>query len=369
MLSAFNPRAAGARARLSVRSVSLVLALALCAAAGSAAASTLPSQYFDLSHWKLNLPVDADGTTTGEAAEVQPAQLSAGYSSQWFSMASSTSLDFWAPVDGATTSGSHYPRSELRELLDPSDDNHNWTLADASSLQAKCKIVQVPSSTGKLVVGQIHGFQTAPLIKLVYAYSSSKQTGSVYALINATPDATAPTKIALAADVALGQAFNYEIDVANVDGAGVLSMRIDSQTPVSYTVDHHWDGIGLYYKVGDYVQANGDSDTDGGSVVFYRFIATHPDNGLSITTGAVGDATSNDWYSQPLASSGGTGAAQWSVVNGVLPAGLSLSGNGVLSGTPAPVAAAKTYYFSLQITDELGGTAARNYGLKVSPSP
>lgn len=349
-------------------SQTLVAACGLLWSVLSAAASagSAPSQYFDLSHWKLTIPVDASGGTSGEAVDLPASTLTGGYSSQWFSMsASGKAVEFWAPVNGASTDGSHYPRSELRELLDPSDDNVNWTVAGQSVLQAKCKVMQVPSSTGKVVVGQIHGFQTAPLVKLVYAYSTTANTGSVYALINPTPDSTTTTKLALASNIALGQAFSYEIDVS----AGALTMWVDSNAMASYTVNAQWNGIGMYYKAGDYVQASGSSSTDGGRVAFYRFIATHPDNGLSITTRSLDTASSYDWYSRQLDSSGGVGAGSWTVVNGVLPAGLSLSSSGVLSGTPAAVSASTTYYFSVMVTDEQNDTAARNYALTVTPGP
>ena len=163
LLRPFQARTTRVRMLLPLRfaSAAFVIAAASWAFAlpASAATSIQPSQYFDLSHWKLTLPVDADGGTSGVAAELQPSHLT-GYSSKWFATgASGATVEFRAPVDGATTAGSHYPRSELRELRDPDNDNVNWTLIDTSSLQAKCIVRQVPSSTGKVVVGQIHGFQ------------------------------------------------------------------------------------------------------------------------------------------------------------------------------------------------------------------
>lgn len=331
------------------------------APSASAANSIQPSQYFDLSHWKLTLPVDANGGTGGEAAELQPSQL-AGYASTWFATGETgKTVEFWAPVDGATTSGSHYPRSELREMRDPYNDNVNWTIAGQSSLQAKCKVRRVPSSTGKVVVGQIHGFQTEPLVKLVYRYSATSRSGSVYALVKSTPDATSDVSLPLASGIGLNQAFSYDIDV----DAGVLKMRVNSDAWVSYRIDAAWAGVGLYFKLGDYVQASGSSDTDGGRVAFYRLIATHPDNGLAITTDAIASAASDGRYSQTLTYAGGIGGATWSVVNGVLPAGLTLSSDGVLSGTPLPVATTTVYYFSALVTDQAGDTAARNFALTV----
>ncbi|MEN6538945.1 MAG: GNAT family N-acetyltransferase [Mizugakiibacter sp.] len=68
-------------------------------------------------------------------------------------------------------------------------------------------------------------------------------------------------------------------------------------------------------------------------------------------------------YSQMPTHAGGIGGATWSVVSGVLPAGLVLSGDGVLSGTPLPVATTTVFYFSALVSDQAGDTAARNYAL------
>lgn len=362
----FQARAIRACAPPALRFISktLVIAAVVLGFATLASASTTlvqPYQYFDMRHWKLTLPVDATGGTADVAAELQPPQL-LGYSSQWFKMGSTgKALEFWAPVDGATTAHSKYPRSELREVLDPDNDNVNWTLADTSSLQAKCKVQQVPSSTGKVVVGQIHGFRTSPLVKLVYRYSTSSGSGSVYALIHPTPDSTSNVKLPLASDIDLRQAFSYEI---HADSSG-LEMRVNNDAWITYGVDQQWDGVGLYFKVGDYVQANGSSSTDGGRVAFYRLIATHPDSGLAITTDSLSSATSDAWHKQTLNYAGGAGGATWSIVNGVLPVGLTLSPDGVLSGIPIPVSENTTYYFSVLVADQQGDTAAKNYALTV----
>ena len=354
------PRCAPSRALLSI--CRAALAAASCTLPAAAIGATPPSRYFDLSHWKLTLPVDAAGGTRGVASELQPAQLD-GYASQWFEASGNAGVEFWAPVNGATTPDSDYPRSELREMLDPGNDNVNWTLSDQSSLLAKCKVMQVPDSTGKVVIGQIHGFQANPLIKLVYHYSTGGKTGSVYALVDPTPTSNgSSTTIPLASGIALGQAFTYEIRAHG----STLKLRLNDDAWVSYRIDPHWAGVGMYFKAGDYVQASGSSGSDGARVVFYHIVATHPDNGLAVTTESLDDAKSNSWYDQTLVHGGGIGGIKWKVANGVLPAGLTLGSNGVLSGTPLPVPANATYYFTVLATDQAGDTAARNFALMVA---
>jgi hypothetical protein len=104
-----------------------------------------PGENFNLSNWKLTLP-------DSSASEKFPEQLTDGYTSAYFYTGEDGSMIFWAPVNGGTTSGSSYPRSELRELINPEDDNTNWIGDGTHTLDAQVKVLQVPS-TGKVIIG------------------------------------------------------------------------------------------------------------------------------------------------------------------------------------------------------------------------
>jgi len=69
---------------------------------------------------------------------------------------------------------------------------------------------------------------------------------------------------------------------------------------------------------------------------------------LTITTTSLADGVAGTAYTASLAASGGTGAISWSVTTGKLPAGLTLSGAGDISGTPT---AAGTTNFTVTATD------------------
>lgn len=56
------------------------------------------------------------------------------------------------------------------------------------------------------------------------------------------------------------------------------------------------------------------------------------DTASPLSSGTVGNA-----YSQTFVASGGTPPYSWSVTSGTLPAGLTLSTAGILSGTPTTV--------------------------------
>jgi hypothetical protein len=66
---------------------------------------------------------------------------------------------------------------------------------------------------------------------------------------------------------------------------------------------------------------------------------------VNITTTTLPAGTVGVAYNQTLAATGGTGTYAWSVSAGTLPAGLSLSSGGVISGTPTT---ANTYSFTVQ---------------------
>ncbi len=69
---------------------------------------------------------------------------------------------------------------------------------------------------------------------------------------------------------------------------------------------------------------------------------------VAVKTGALPDGTVGVGYSANLTASGGTPSYAWSVLSGQLPAGLSLSGTGTISGTPTT---AGTFGFTLQVAD------------------
>lgn len=232
----------------------------------------VPAQSFDLSHWKLTLPVDAAGGVTGEPQEIPPEALGAGYSSTWFHVGDDGDLVFWAPVSGATTENSSYPRSELRELVDPNDDNVNWDLRGNAVLDATCAVTKVPTATGKVVIGQIHAFQAEPLVKLRYYYQSETRSGRLDALVRLQPDSDAITSYPLLSGLALGAVFDYRISVAD----GVLRVAAGGKAPADIVLDPAWSAERFYFKAGSYAQANGSSTTDGGEVRFHRLSVEHP---------------------------------------------------------------------------------------------
>lgn len=83
---------------------------------------------------------------------------------------------------------------------------------------------------------------------------------------------------------------------------------------------------------------------------------------LAIVTTSVPQGSVTTPYRTVLARSGGMGPYRWTLASGSLPAGLTLSVAGVISGTPTM---AGTERFTVRVTDALGGVATRQLRLVI----
>ena len=87
---------------------------------------------------------------------------------------------------------------------------------------------------------------------------------------------------------------------------------------------------------------------------------------VAITTTTLADAIKNQPFSANLSADGGSAPYVWTVASGSsLPAGLSLSSAGVLSGQPSAIG---DFSFTVQVEEDGGFTDARTFSLQVEPS-
>jgi hypothetical protein len=227
-----------------------------------------PGGNFNLTHWYLGLPVDSSGGTTGDSASISAAELVAGYSNALhFYTGADGAMTFWAPVNGATTSGSSYPRSELREQISPPSNDINWPGYGTHALDAQCRVQQVPS-TGKVIIGQIHSKtgEARPLVKLQF------NTGVVEALIKNSPTADPDTKFYFQ-NVGLSNLISYRIQM--VDGLVTVAVNGSNHTMNVFQSDPDWANQQFYFKAGSYCQDNSGTAAEGARVAFYAMAASH----------------------------------------------------------------------------------------------
>ena len=105
-----------------------------------------------------------------------------------------------------------------------------------------------------------------------------------------------------------------------------------------------------------------DSFTPPGQVTrTFAFAVTKP---LVITTTSLPHGIQNADYKQQLQLDGGTSPYTWLVTSGTLPAGLSLTTDGVPQGKPA---FAGSQNITVMVTDGLGMTASNSFNLVIDP--
>lgn len=135
--------------------VALALSATGLVALATPAEAAVPADVLDLTRWKVTVPVDLN--TDGNADEVKQPALDDYQLSPWFkSNAAGTAVAFRANTEGATTSGSDYPRSELREMAAGGGVAAWDSSAGVHIMKITQAIVALPSVKPHVVAGQIH---------------------------------------------------------------------------------------------------------------------------------------------------------------------------------------------------------------------
>lgn len=234
--------------------------------------SVAPGGNFDLSNWKITLPVDANGSFGGNAMEVK--NLSTYQHSKYFYTAADGAMTFVAPVEGATTSGSSYARSELREMNGTA--NAAWNLKTGGFMSATLEVDAAPNRDGmggRIIVGQIHG-QDDELVRLYWEngklYFANDQAGSnnsetKFYFVNASGQQPS---------VSLDERFSYTINAKSETLE--VTVFADGQIYKSVsTLNSVWQSDTFYFKAGAYLGANETNGTGYGQTSFYALTFNH----------------------------------------------------------------------------------------------
>ena len=224
----------------------------------------------DLGYWKLTTPVDANDD--GKADEVkQPALTSLDGKDYFDRLSSPTRIRFRADVDGATTTGSSFPRSELREMTQDGQYNRAaWTSkCGTHRMTITQAITHLPETKDEVVAGQIHdlgvdgGTGDVVMIRLEGERLFVEADGDEVGLLDD--------------HYALGERFTATV-TAKSSGITVTYDNLDStasNASVQYNPpvnNEQW-----FFKAGCYTQSNTDSDaaTAYGEVVIYDLEVVH----------------------------------------------------------------------------------------------
>ncbi|MFN7144089.1 MAG: polysaccharide lyase family 7 protein [Myxococcota bacterium] len=217
----------------------------------------VPGELLDLTDWKLTLPI---GESESPREVTQP-ELDTFELDPWFHMdAASTSVVFRANAGGVTTSGSGYPRSELREMADGGSARAAWsTTSGVHTMTITQAITHLPEVKPHAVAGQIHdAADDVVMIRLednyLYVEGGGEDLG------------------ALDTDYALGEWFTVRI----VAEDGVIDVYYQDMRTPAVSVER--DTTGCYFKAGVYTQSNpdrGDAPEAYAEVRMRELVITH----------------------------------------------------------------------------------------------
>lgn len=193
-----------------------------------------PSQVLGLANWKITLPVAKPGS--GVAMEItQPALGS--YENNLYFYASGNTVVLRANAGGATTSGSGYPRSELREMYGGGAHEASWsTTIGTSTMVVNQAVTHLPVVKPEVITAQVHDSNDDVIVvKLtgphhLYAEHNSTKLGDLDTNYN------------------LGSFFTVSIIAA---GGHIIILYNGIQK-----VDYPIASSGDYFKAGCYTQSN-----------------------------------------------------------------------------------------------------------------
>jgi hypothetical protein len=215
-----------------------------------------PADVLDLTNWKVQLPIGAEE----DPDEVKQPALDTYAVDPWFvATEACDGVRFRSAVNGVTTGGSSYPRSELREMN--GSDEAGWSATRGThTMVIREAITALPADKPHVVAGQIHdGDDDVTVFRL--------EGTKLYV----TKGDTTHHKL-VDDDYVLGTPFEAKFVVSGGSVKayynGVLQTTISASFP---------DG---YFKAGAYTQANcGNSDpcsdSNYGEVVIHDISVTH----------------------------------------------------------------------------------------------
>lgn len=212
---------------------------------------TLDPPGTDLKNWKLTLPIGEDE----HPLEVFPI---GSYSNEYFRQNPDGTIKFRCPVTGVTTSGSGYPRSELREM-DGTAKAEWGNGSGLHTLKGGVEVYVLPEGKREVVVAQIHDPYDDVVMLLV-------TVEGVYASWSKYPNSGSERVQLLSGDWR-GRRLDYLISASPTIGVKVDVNGRTSQK--SKTISK------AYFKFGLYLQANESNGTGYGEALHYPTELSH----------------------------------------------------------------------------------------------
>ena len=232
----------------------------------------------DLSHWKVTIPA---GQGKGGAISVEPPEILKYANNEilkpfMYNDSTSGALVFEAYPSDATTANTKYSRSELREQVEPGNDNVNWTFAQGGTLKVKMAMGDVSrAEDGKyhrVIIAQIHGRLTneqrdligqkdnnaPPMLKIYWQNGKIRVKTKILKIQSVSPEGILYEE---AWDDDKGQNFEQEVgfrkftlEIKVSDGKMVVSLNKNEFFVYDSASIKRWGVFENYFKVGNYLQ-------------------------------------------------------------------------------------------------------------------
>jgi hypothetical protein len=197
--------------------------------------ATVPGDVLDLTNWNLTLPIG----DPGDPVKIEQPELDTYTLDPYFRLEGDRAA-FLANAGGVTTSGSHFPRSELREMTEGGTEEAEWsTTSGVHTMTVTQAVTHLPDVVPHLVAGQLHG-------------------GSAYVMLVRLDDTRLWLKSdgedvgELDPDYVLGEEYTLRI---HVEDGWIDVYYNDLSTPAASLP---YDKSGCYFKAGAYSQSNTD---------------------------------------------------------------------------------------------------------------
>jgi Ca2+-binding RTX toxin-like protein len=215
---------------------------------------------------------------------------------KYFYTGSDGAMIFRAPVEGATTSGSRYARSELREMN--GSERAAWTTNQGGYMKATLTVDQAPTlfngMKGRVVVGQVHG-QDEELVRLYWEKDTLYFVNDIAGATGRETKFALTNKAGLKPDVSLDERFTYSIDVTANRVKVTVSADGQSYTATD-TIHQAWKSDAFYFKAGTYLGVNETQGAGYGQTSFYDLKFSHPVKASQTSSKTTGLPTTSKTY-------------------------------------------------------------------------
>ena len=233
----------------------------------------------DLNHWSVTIPA---GTGKGKAVTVHPPEILDYESNEtlrpyMYRDSIGGAIVFYAYPSEATTANTKYSRSELREQMEPGNNDVNWTFKEGGYFKAKMAMEEVSKAGNgkyhKVMIAQIHGRLTnaqrerigqkdnnAPPILKIYWENGKIRVKTKVLKFNNVDDKGILYKEAWTDDE--GRTFadpvdfkKFTIEIKVSEGKMVVSLNKSEFFVYESLSLKRWGIFENYFKVGNYFQS------------------------------------------------------------------------------------------------------------------